>query len=245
MLGRPRGIRIGEESDRDGQYFHYLAMWIFALDRLGAIDSRYRDKAIALVRAIHPRLRRPRDRGHLEDARGPERPLPGFRAGRAGCLSRAGGLSPPGPGVGWRKRSRRCESVWSLERSRAVRCAPTDLGLGMMLWMSQLLSGRALGRAPARAGPRHAGPRCRGPRTPPRADASSGRHSRRHRRRLARTGRARSPTAASDVLGRSPLVRRTYDASACASSMRRVLSGRFRAGTWRRCIAVNAVAPRC
>ena len=24
VLGRPRGIRIGEESDRDGQYYHYL-----------------------------------------------------------------------------------------------------------------------------------------------------------------------------------------------------------------------------
>ena len=54
VLGRPRGIRIGEEPDRDGQYFHYLAMWIFALDRLGAVDRRYREKAIALVRVIHP-----------------------------------------------------------------------------------------------------------------------------------------------------------------------------------------------
>ena len=26
VLGRKRGIRIGEEADRDGQYFHYLAM---------------------------------------------------------------------------------------------------------------------------------------------------------------------------------------------------------------------------
>ena len=54
VLARRRGIRIGEEPDRDGQYFHYLAMWIFALDRLGAIDARYRAKAIALVRDIHP-----------------------------------------------------------------------------------------------------------------------------------------------------------------------------------------------
>src|SRR4026207_2061096 len=53
VLGRRRGIRIGEEPDRDGQYFHYLAMWLFALDRLGAIDARYRAKAIALVRDIH------------------------------------------------------------------------------------------------------------------------------------------------------------------------------------------------
>ncbi len=44
VLGRPRGIRIGEEPNRDGQYFHYVAMWIFGLDRLGAIDSRYREK---------------------------------------------------------------------------------------------------------------------------------------------------------------------------------------------------------
>ena len=30
VLGRPRGIRIGEAPDRDGQYFHYLAMWLYA-----------------------------------------------------------------------------------------------------------------------------------------------------------------------------------------------------------------------
>src|SRR3954470_12358286 len=29
VLGRPRGLRIGEAPDRDGQYFHYLAMWLF------------------------------------------------------------------------------------------------------------------------------------------------------------------------------------------------------------------------
>ena len=35
VLGRPRGIRIGEAPDRDGQYFHYLAMWFYALSILG------------------------------------------------------------------------------------------------------------------------------------------------------------------------------------------------------------------
>ncbi|MGO9631721.1 MAG: hypothetical protein ACLPXW_22390, partial [Xanthobacteraceae bacterium] len=35
VLGRPRGIRIGEEPDRDGQYFHYLAMWLYALAVIG------------------------------------------------------------------------------------------------------------------------------------------------------------------------------------------------------------------
>jgi hypothetical protein len=39
VYGRPRGIRIGEAPDRDGQYFHYLAMWLFALARLGALKA--------------------------------------------------------------------------------------------------------------------------------------------------------------------------------------------------------------
>ena len=34
VLGRHRGIRIGEPPDRDGQYFPYLAMWLFALNVL-------------------------------------------------------------------------------------------------------------------------------------------------------------------------------------------------------------------
>ena len=53
VLGRKRGIRIGEEPDRDGQYFHYLAMWLYALGVLGRYEPAYRDKGIALARAIH------------------------------------------------------------------------------------------------------------------------------------------------------------------------------------------------
>src|SRR5215208_8284277 len=54
VLGRPRGIRIGEASDRDGQYFHYLAMWLFALARLGDLKPEYRERGVALARTIHP-----------------------------------------------------------------------------------------------------------------------------------------------------------------------------------------------
>lgn len=54
VLGRPRGIRIGEAPDRDGQYFHYLAMWLFALHVLAEKRPTYRQQAIALVRQIHP-----------------------------------------------------------------------------------------------------------------------------------------------------------------------------------------------
>ncbi len=35
VLGRPCGIRVGEVPDHDGQYFHYLAMWLYALSILG------------------------------------------------------------------------------------------------------------------------------------------------------------------------------------------------------------------
>jgi hypothetical protein len=50
VLGRPHGYRIGEAADRDGQYFHYLAMWLFALACLGEHDPDYRDKGIQLPR---------------------------------------------------------------------------------------------------------------------------------------------------------------------------------------------------
>lgn len=53
VLGRRRGLRIGEEADRDGQYFHYLAMWIYALTCFGKIDTAYREEAVRLVRDIH------------------------------------------------------------------------------------------------------------------------------------------------------------------------------------------------
>jgi hypothetical protein len=53
VLGRPRGYRIGEAPDRDGQYFHYLAMWMFALARLGDHRPGYRERGIALVRDVH------------------------------------------------------------------------------------------------------------------------------------------------------------------------------------------------
>ena len=52
-LGRRRGIRIGEAPDRDGQYFHYLAMWLYALSSLSEHIPQYRARAIALARDVH------------------------------------------------------------------------------------------------------------------------------------------------------------------------------------------------
>lgn len=62
VLGRPRGLRIGEEPDRDGQYYHYLAMWMYALGELGRHKPEYQDQAVALVHEVHGPFVRP-DRG--------------------------------------------------------------------------------------------------------------------------------------------------------------------------------------
>ena len=54
------GLRIGKENasgiDCDGQYHHYLTLWMFALNRLSLAkkDSYYNDQAISLAKAIHP-----------------------------------------------------------------------------------------------------------------------------------------------------------------------------------------------
>lgn len=59
VLGRKRGLRIGEAPDRDGQYFHYLAMWIYALTVLSDLRPRYRERALDVVREIHEPFVRP------------------------------------------------------------------------------------------------------------------------------------------------------------------------------------------
>ena len=56
------GLRIGKldarGADGDGQYHHYLTLWMFALNKLAlaADDAAYNDLAVQLARAIHPRF---------------------------------------------------------------------------------------------------------------------------------------------------------------------------------------------
>jgi hypothetical protein len=136
VLGRPRGIRIGEEPDRDGQYFHYLAMWIFALDRLGAVDPRYREKAIALVRDIHPAFVVPGRGVRWKMREDLSAPYPGVGFG---ALDAFHGLvvyrllDPTGlaPEI--------AEMRALVEASHRALTITQDLGLGMMLWMSHFL----------------------------------------------------------------------------------------------------------
>jgi head-tail adaptor len=49
MLRRSRGIRIGEALDRDRQYFHYLAMQLYALSVSVCHVPDYQRKDIEIV----------------------------------------------------------------------------------------------------------------------------------------------------------------------------------------------------
>jgi hypothetical protein len=133
VLGRPRGIRIGEEADRVGQYFHYLAMWLFALSVLGRYQPSYREQGITLARQIHDPFVIP-GRGVIwkmeEDLSGP---YPGYGFG---ALDAYGGY------VSYRVLDEQAlareiaEMQALIERTYADLVITQDLGLGMMLWLT-------------------------------------------------------------------------------------------------------------
>src|SRR6185437_6728226 len=134
VLGRKRGIRIGEEPDRDGQYFHYLAMWLYALAVLGRYAPSYREKGIALARDIHDPFVVP-GRGVMwkmkEDLSGP---YPGYGFG---ALDAFDGY------VSYRllDEQRLAQEIGEMrtiiDRTAGDLVITQDLGLGIMLWMTQ------------------------------------------------------------------------------------------------------------
>ncbi len=137
VLGRPCGIRIGEAPDRDGQYYHYLAMWLFALWRLGQVSPKYHERAVELARTIHPRFVIPGVGVHwkmLEDLSGP---YPGFGLG---ALDAFQGM------VVYRllDADALVEEIAEMrelvEQSYPRLHVTQDLGLGMLLWMSHFFS---------------------------------------------------------------------------------------------------------
>ena len=134
VLGRPRGIRIGEAPDRDGQYFHYLTMWLYALSVLGQHIPDYRQKGVALVRQIHDAFVVP-GRGVIwkmnEDL---SSPYPGYGFG---ALDAFDGY------VSYRLLEEKAlsreiaEMRLLIEQSSPDLVITQDLGLGMMSWMAQ------------------------------------------------------------------------------------------------------------
>jgi hypothetical protein len=133
VLGRPRGIRIGEAPDRDGQYFHYLAMWLYALGVLGRHRVDYKEKGVALARQIHDAFLVP-GRGIFwkmqEDL---SAPYPGYGFGALDAFD--GYLSYRM--LDEAALSREIADMRTLiDRTADDLVITQDLGLGMMLWMT-------------------------------------------------------------------------------------------------------------
>lgn len=133
VLGRERGFRIGEAPDRDGQYFHYLAMWLFALARFGEEKPEYRERGIALARDIHPAFVLP-GRGVIwkmeEDL---SRPYPGCGLGAMDAFDGY---------VSYRLLGEEALAEEIAEMKTLIDLQyegleiDQDLGLGMMLWLA-------------------------------------------------------------------------------------------------------------
>jgi len=135
VLGRPRGIRIGEAPDRDGQYFHYLAMWLYALAVMGRHLPDYRRKGVDLVRQIHDAFLI-RGRGVVwkmkEDL---SAPYPGYGLGALDAFD--GHVSYRM--LDEKALSREIADMRLLMDQSAPGLVITqDLGLGMMLWLTHV-----------------------------------------------------------------------------------------------------------
>ena len=133
VLGRERGVRIGQQPDRDGQYYHYLSMWMYALWCLGRLRPRYHERAVELVHEVHDAFVIP-DTGvswkMKEDLSGP---YPGYGLG---ALDHFDGYVVYRL-IDERGLSRQIRDMEALvEKSYRELTITQDLGLGMMLWMT-------------------------------------------------------------------------------------------------------------
>jgi hypothetical protein len=136
VLGRSRGIRIGEAPDRDGQYYHYLAMWLFALDRLGRIKAGYRQKAIDLARQIHPRFVVPGLGVYWKMREDLSGPYPGIGFGALDAFQGYVVYRLLAPEELVREIAQMQDLVMGSFQTLSIN---QDLGLGMMLWLSHFL----------------------------------------------------------------------------------------------------------
>jgi hypothetical protein len=143
VLGRPRGLRIGEAADRDGQYFHYLAMWMFALARLGELKPEYRRRGVGLAHDVHAAFVLP-GRGVIwKMAEDLSAPYPGYGLGAMdaydGYVSyRMLDEAALAPEI--------AQMRTLIERDYLALHIEQDLGLGMMLWLGHFFPDEAWAR---------------------------------------------------------------------------------------------------
>lgn len=146
VLGRPKGLRIGEAPDRDGQYYHYLAMWLFALARLAEHRPAYRERVVRLVKDIHPAFALP-GVGVIwkvkEDLSGP---YPGYGLGAMDAFNGY---------VAYRLVDEAALADEIADMRTLVEAhyraldIDQDLGLGMMLWLTHFFPDEAWARLQA------------------------------------------------------------------------------------------------
>ena len=135
ILGRKPGYRIGEAADRDGQYFHYLAMWLYALACLGEHKHPYRDKGIRVAKDIHHSFVLP-GRGVIwKMAEDLSAPYPGYGLGAMDAFD----------GYVSYKLLGEVELAAEIADMRAIMeqqyetlDVDQELGLGMMLWLAHV-----------------------------------------------------------------------------------------------------------
>jgi hypothetical protein len=144
VLGRSRGLRIGEAPDRDGQYFHYLAMWLFALARLGEVRPEYRERGVELARSIHPAFVIPHRGVIWKMNEELTAPYPGIGLG---AMDAYDGY------VAYRLLDEQAlapeiaDMRELIERDWHTREIGQDLGLGMMLWLAHFFPKEAWAEA--------------------------------------------------------------------------------------------------
>jgi len=134
VLGRERGIRIGEAPDRDGQYFHYLAMWLYALGVLGREIPDYKRKGVELAKQIHGAFVVPGQGVVWKMTENLSGPYPGYGLGALDAFD--GYISYRFLDEAALSREI-AEMRLLIDRSAPKLVITQDLGIGMMLWMTQ------------------------------------------------------------------------------------------------------------
>lgn len=137
VLGRERGIRIGEAADRDGQYHHYLAVWLFAPARLSAHRPAHRDGAVALAEDVHRAFVVPGRGVHWKMSEDLSGPYPGHGLGVLDAyagLAAYRTLDETALNVEIEQLRDRVEQSWQELN------VDQDLALGMLLWTTHLFA---------------------------------------------------------------------------------------------------------
>lgn len=134
VLGRKKGFRIGEQPDRHGQYYHYLAMWMYALHVLSWYRPKYHEEAVQLVKDIHPHFVTPGIGVHWKMKEDLSEPAEGYGFG---ALDYFHGYVVYSLIDKDRLKKEILQMKELVDTSYKDVTINQDLGLGMMLWMCQ------------------------------------------------------------------------------------------------------------